>query len=299
MIRLDRSIETAIPDGSLAAPCSSCYDYFDSVEVNSLPLNVLDLDTFCQAITRFRSCSKSHVAYFLSVHPTVVARQVPSYGRLLASADLRSPDGAPLAALMRRSTRSARRVTSTDGFLAVCQRGVGEELRHFLVGGANEFVSTQLTQNLRTKFPGISIVGVEVPPFRPYTELELTDLASRIIESRADVVWIGIGAPKQEVLAYRLRALNSAAAIVTIGATFDFVAETKARAPQLVQRMGLEWLYRLGREPVRLWRRYLIGNSLFIYYVLMDGIQDRRLLRNTAGEPKAKVRDSETERGSP
>ena len=279
MIRLDRSIENAIPGDPPAAPCSSCSDHFDSVEVIGLSLNVLDLNSLCHAIAQFRSCTKSHVVHFLSVHPVVVARQMPSYWQLLANADLRSPDGAPLAGLMRLSARSARRVTSTDGFLAVCRWGVPEKLRHFLVGGANEYVSTQLSEKLSASIPGIAVVGVEVPPFRPYTDLELSELALRIIQSRADVVWVGIGAPRQEVLAHRLRTANSAAAIVTIGATFDFVAGTKARAPRLVQRLSLEWLYRLIREPVRLWRRYLIGNSLFVYYVLKDGLQHRTGLR--------------------
>jgi N-acetylglucosaminyldiphosphoundecaprenol N-acetyl-beta-D-mannosaminyltransferase len=284
MIQLERSVHSAIPEGASIGPCARCYASFQSVEINGSALGVLNIDSFCQAIARFRACSNSHVAHFLAVHPTVVARQVEAYGDLLGDADLLVPDGAPLAALMRISEPTARRVTSTDGFLAVCKYGVDEGLRHFFVGGADDHVSSELVQNLRAQFPGIEIAGAVVPPFRPYTDAELADLASEIIASGAHVVWVGIGAPKQEVLAHRLRILGAAPAIVTIGATFDFVAGTKARAPQFLRRLSREWLYRLATEPGRLWRRYLVGNSLFVYYVSVDALRTRRL-RTTKVRP--------------
>jgi N-acetylglucosaminyldiphosphoundecaprenol N-acetyl-beta-D-mannosaminyltransferase len=277
MMQLERSVQSAIPKGASIAPCALCNDAVQSVEINGSSLGVLNVDSFCQTIGRFRHCSNSHVALFLAVHPTVVARQVEAYGVLLGDADLLVPDGAPLAALMRISAPTARRVTSTDGFLAVCKYGIDEGLRHFFVGGADDHVSEELQKNLRSQFPGIEIAGAVVPPFRPYSDLELQDLAAQIIESKAYAVWIGIGAPKQEVLAHRLRILSAAPVIVTIGATFDFVAGTKPRAPRFIRRMSLEWLYRLATEPGRLWRRYLVGNSLFLYYVALDVIRTRRL----------------------
>jgi N-acetylglucosaminyldiphosphoundecaprenol N-acetyl-beta-D-mannosaminyltransferase len=277
VIQLERSVHSAIPEGASIAPCSSCADSVRSVEINGSALGVLDIDSFCQAIKRFRDCSNSHVAHFLAVHPTVVARQVPAYGELLGDADLLIPDGAPLAVLMRISAPTARRVTSTDGFLAVCKYGLDEGLRHFFVGGADDHVSSELLSNLRSRFQGIEIAGAVVPPFRPYTDPELQDLAAQIIASGADAVWIGIGAPKQEVLAHRLRILGAAPAIVTIGASFDFVAGTKTRAPRILRQLSLEWLYRLATEPGRLWRRYLVGNSLFLYYVALDAVRTRRV----------------------
>jgi N-acetylglucosaminyldiphosphoundecaprenol N-acetyl-beta-D-mannosaminyltransferase len=102
-------------------------------------------------------------------------------------------------------------------------------------------------------------------------------LTENIRASGATVLWIGLGAPKQDVLAHRLRALNAAPAIVCVGAAFDFVAGAKPRAPAFVRALGLEWLFRLMLEPRRLWRRYLFGNTQFVAGVLTD--EARRLRR--------------------
>ena len=216
--------------------------------------------------------------HFLAAHPTVVARQVPAYWNLLANGDLVVADGTPIALTMRTKDRRARRVTSTDGFLRVCADGLARDLRHYFVGGANDAVAAAIRKRLRASFPGIEIAGFEVPPFRPYDDAELSKLVASIRASEADVVWVGLGAPKQEVLSHRLRAAGAASAIVTIGATFDFVAGTKPRAPKLLRTFGLEWLFRVTLEPRRLWRRYLLGNAQFVAGVLTDGIDSNRHL---------------------
>ena len=116
-------------------------------------------------------------------------------------------------------------------------------------------------------------------------------LVASIVGSDADVVWVGLGAPKQEVLSHRLRAAKVAPAIVTIGATFDFVAGTKPRAPKLLRACGLEWLFRVTLEPRRLWRRYLVGNVQFVAGVLAEGIGGRKSV------PTLRVDRSSTYRG--
>lgn len=241
--------------------------------VNTVAFDVLTEDALSAAITQFRNCGGSHVVHFLAAHPTVVARQVPAYGELLGSGDLVVSDGTPIALTMRAKDRRARRITSTDGFLRVCSDGLSCGLRHYFVGGASDAVASAIRENLHAAFPCIEIVGFEVPPFRPYENDEFEKLVRSIKASHADVVWVGLGAPKQELLSHRLRTAQAAPAIVTIGATFDFVAGTKPRAPKLLRAFGLEWLFRVTLEPRRLWRRYLLGNVQFVAGVLTDGIR--------------------------
>jgi N-acetylglucosaminyldiphosphoundecaprenol N-acetyl-beta-D-mannosaminyltransferase len=270
---LEPALAEHLADVQWSGPCDCCAARRKLVTVNTVAFDVLTRDAFSAAITQFKDCGNSHVVHFLAAHPTVVAREVPAYRDLLRSGDLVVSDGTPIALTMRTKDRRARRITSTDGFLRVCSDGLLPGLRHYFVGGADNAVAAAIRENLQSSFPGIAIVGFEVPPFRPYEDEEFDELVSSIKASDADVVWVGLGAPKQEVLSHRLRTASAAPAIVTIGATFDFVAGTKPRAPRLLRALGLEWLFRVTLEPRRLWRRYLLGNVQFVAGVLTDGIR--------------------------
>jgi N-acetylglucosaminyldiphosphoundecaprenol N-acetyl-beta-D-mannosaminyltransferase len=274
-------LETAVSGVDVLAPCPRCDETRRRLTVNSVAFDVLDPDRFSRACEGFVTCGAAHVVHFLAVHPTVAARQVPAFRTLLNNADLVVSDGAPIAALMRTRDRSARRVTSTEGFLRLCAASGERRLRHFFVGGASEAVSAALESELKRQFSELEIVGRVVPPFRPYTGDEVAELADAIRASGADVVWVGIGAPRQEVLAHRLRKLGAAPVIACIGATFDFVAGTKRRAPAWMRAVGFEWLYRFVQEPRRLWRRYLVGNTRFVGAVVCEG-----LLRLTHPRPR-------------
>lgn len=267
---LEPGFDARLADAQWIGPCEVCAANRTTVEVNTVDFDVLDEDTFSAAIARFVACGNSHVVNFLAAHPTVVARQVPRYREILHNADLLVADGTPIALTMRLTNPRARRVTGADGFLRVCSDGVPRGLRHYFVGGANEEVAHNLRRNLEAMFPEISIVGFKVPPFRPYEPDELDELIASMKDAEADVVWVGLGAPKQEVLAHRLRIGGGAPAILTIGAIFDFASGTKARAPKLLRTLGLEWLFRFVQEPRRLWRRYLLGNAQFVMGVLKD-----------------------------
>lgn len=270
---LEPALAEHLADVQWARPCDRCAVKRNLVTVNTVAFDVLTKDAFSAAIAQFKECGNSHVVHFLAAHPTVVARQVPAYRDLLGSGDLVVSDGTPIALTMRAQDRRARRITSTDGFFRVCSDGLSRGFRHYFVGGANDAVADAIRENLQASFPRIEIVGFEVPPFRPYEDDEFDALVSSIKASNADVVWVGVGAPKQEVLSHRLRTANAAPAIVTIGATFDFVAGTKRRAPRLLRAFGLEWLFRVTLEPRRLWRRYLLGNAQFVAGVLRDGLR--------------------------
>ena len=136
--------------------------------------------------------------------------------------------------------------------------------RFYLYGGRNPGALAQLARTLRLRHPGLQIVGGHVPPFRPLTEAEEEAVAADIERCRADVVWVGIGVPKQEKWMAALRDRLDAPVLVGVGAAFDFHAGLVPQAPDRLQRYGLEWLFRLVQEPRRLWRRYLRYNPRFV-----------------------------------
>ena len=187
----------------------------------------------------------------------------PAHADRVDSGDLNLPDGMPLVWLGKRfGLPITNRVYGPDLMSQILDQGRSSGLRHYLYGTTAETLS-QLQDCIETRFPGAQIVGSEAPPFRPSTRIEEQAVAVRMRDSQADVVWIGLGTPQQDELVHRLRP-ELAAVLIPVGAAFDFLAGNKSQAPKWMQQRGLEWLFRLCSEPQRLWRRYLIGNLVFI-----------------------------------
>jgi N-acetylglucosaminyldiphosphoundecaprenol N-acetyl-beta-D-mannosaminyltransferase len=156
------------------------------------------------------------------------------------------------------------RVYGPDLMDRACARAAASGQRFYLYGGRNQGALAQLARNLRLRHPGLQIVGGHCPPFRPLTAAEETAIARDIDRSGADVVWVGIGVPKQEKWMAAMRERLVAPVLVGVGAAFDFHAGLIPQAPARMQQLGLEWLYRLVQEPGRLWRRYLRYNPRFV-----------------------------------
>jgi N-acetylglucosaminyldiphosphoundecaprenol N-acetyl-beta-D-mannosaminyltransferase len=174
------------------------------------------------------------------------------------------PDGRPVSwvSRLRRDRPALRQVRGPQFMLDVCEAGVGPGVRHFLLGGAPE-VLERLEAALRERFPGIGIVGSFSPPFREPSQAELAERDAMIVASGAQIVWVGLGTPKQDREVVRL-ARSTGLIAVAVGAAFDYAAGTLREAPEWMRTAGFEWLFRLLMEPRRLWRRYLIGNIGFI-----------------------------------
>jgi len=151
-------------------------------------------------------------------------------------------------------------------------------IRHYFYGGAPG-VAELLEERLADRFPGVTFVGRYTPPFRPLTEDEEDEVVARINASGADIVWVGLSTPRQEVWMARMRKRLRAPVLIGVGAAFDFHAGLKPQAPRLMQVLALEWLFRLCTEPRRLWRRYLYNNPRFIYYLMQEMIWYRRRMR--------------------
>jgi N-acetylglucosaminyldiphosphoundecaprenol N-acetyl-beta-D-mannosaminyltransferase len=205
--------------------------------------------------------------------------------RAFSNADLVLADGAPVAlAASLNAGHAQERVCGPDLMLEACQQGLVLGWRHYIYGG-KEGVAEALATKLRQAFPGLQIAGTECPPFRSLSDAEISETAQRISASGADIVWVGLGCPKQDVWMHRICPFLSGSVMVGVGAAFDFHSGSVQRAPKWMRRSGLEWLHRLASEPRRLWHRYLVLAPRFIARVLAPSIGEalrRRLALGTA-----------------
>jgi N-acetylglucosaminyldiphosphoundecaprenol N-acetyl-beta-D-mannosaminyltransferase len=200
-----------------------------------------------------------------AVHVLMVSRHDPETRAALRGASLVVPDGRPLVwALNLLGAQLADRVYGPELTVRYCRRAAERGHRVWLYGGATQAALEELQGVLAARFPGIRVAGGLSPPHRPLTETEERELAERIDADAPDLVWVGIGAPKQERWMARMRPLLEAPVLVGVGAAFDFIAGRKRQAPPWMQRRGLEWVFRLSQDPVRLAPRYLRYNPAFV-----------------------------------
>ncbi len=218
----------------------------------------------------------------LAVHGLMTGVLDPQFRFRLNQFDLVTPDGQPVRWALRflHGVRLPDRVYGPSLTLRLCevaaQRGIGV---YFYGSEANTLEALQT--KLQARFPALRICA-EPSRFRRLTALEQEQLAERIDASGARIVFVGLGCPRQEIWAYEYRD-RLKMPVIAVGAAFDFISEKKSQAPGWMQARGLEWLFRLGNEPGRLWRRYLLLNP---YYLLLIAAQKLRLRRfDTAGTP--------------
>lgn len=231
-----------------------------------------------------RPATGPRTVFATTVHGLIEAWRDDSFRAVLDMADIVTADGMPLVWLGRaRTGRNLERVCGPDLMLAVCEATSAAPVRHFFYGGAPG-VAERLAALLGRRFAGLRVAGWYSPPFRALTDDERRGVVSLINESGADVIWVGLGNPKQERWATETRSALQAKVVLTVGAAFDFHAGIVARAPAFLQRAGLEWAFRLWQEPRRLWRRYLVYNPLFVALVLAESIG---VWRPPVGDPKS------------
>ncbi len=204
------------------------------------------------------------------MHGVTEAQKDEHLLKVLNSADLVVPDGMPLVWLARRrGIPLERRVYGPELMETFC-RDTGGSYRHFLYGGSPG-VAEKLSHVMQDRF-GVKVAGILCPPFRPLAPEEDKEVIEVINRSEADIIWIGLSTPKQESWMYEHRESLKVPVAVGVGAAFDFLSGTKTSAPRWMQENGLEWLFRLIKEPRRLWPRYLFGGSRFIYLVARESL---------------------------
>jgi N-acetylglucosaminyldiphosphoundecaprenol N-acetyl-beta-D-mannosaminyltransferase len=236
-----------------------------TVEIVGVPLSVIDYDQTLRWVDAMVAERRRGYICVCNVHTVMASQEDPALRAALMGSSLNVPDGQPLVWAMNALGQSLRdRVYGPELMTRACARAAVTGQRFYLYGGRDQDALIQLGQSLRRRFPGINIVGGWAPPFRPLTEEERTAIAEDINASEADVVWVGIGVPRQEKWMTSLRPYLDAPVLVGVGAAFDFLAGLVPQAPPWIQKRGLEWAYRLAQEPRRLWRRYLRYNPRFV-----------------------------------
>lgn len=204
-----------------------------------------------------------------NVHTTVMAYENAEYRNIQNSAFIALPDGRPLSFVQRlRGYKEAEQVSGPDLMPALWSATENTEISHYFYGSSEETIKA-LEINLRKKYPKLKIAGMEAPPFRPLTKEEDEEAVRRINESGASILWVGLGAPKQEEWMYQHKDKINCL-MFGVGAGFDFHAGTVKRAPMWMRNHYLEWLYRLTQDPKRLWKRYVNTNGKFILLSVKD-----------------------------
>jgi N-acetylglucosaminyldiphosphoundecaprenol N-acetyl-beta-D-mannosaminyltransferase len=229
--------------------------------VCSVPITVLDASAAATRIVRDAVEGRSCQVHLCNAFTLSLVDQDDELRTALTHADLNLADGVPVA-MMGRKQGMQGPVRGSELVSKVATMG-SSDVRHYLYGG-KDGVADQMADQLRRQVPGLEVVGTETPPFTPITDEHLDGLVQRVRDSGANLLWIGLGTPRQDYLVHRL-ADRLPMPIIPVGAAFDFWSGAVREAPRFVQGTGLEWLYRLAAEPRRLWRRYLIGNPRFLF----------------------------------
>ena len=236
-----------------------------TTDVLGVPLALTDYERTMDWIDATIARGEQGYICVAATHTVVACQDDPELRDAVMKSSLTVPDGQPLVWAMNAIGEHLEdRVYGPELMARYCERSALTGARMFLYGGRNQGALVQLALNLRQRYPGLKIVGGYSPPFRSLEEEEEDAIVEEINRSRADVVWVGIGVPKQEKWMAAMRDRLDAPVLVGVGAAFDFHAGLVPQAPLWVQSSGLEWAYRLAHEPRRLWRRYAEYNPRFI-----------------------------------
>lgn len=251
------------------------------VSVAHVPLANLNPEQAAHLIASLAARSAPVDVHFVNAYTISLVDSHRELYDVIAGAGLNLADGKSVTWAARWVTgRPLEQVRGPDLFERVLSIGAEYDLRHFLLGGAPETL-TVLQGAIAKRHPTATVAGSLSPPFRALSEEDLTIQDAQIRQSGANIVWVGLGTPKQDFVVARLASTLNITA-VAVGAAFDFSAGNLRRAPEWMSRTGLEWVFRFAMEPRRLWRRYTVGNARFLRAILRSALQGRSGER---GEP--------------
>jgi len=243
-----------------------------SARVNILGVSVsaVDLTKAVFTIASWIDNKNLHSITLCNVYTVMECFYNPELRKLVNKSGLVVPDGMPLVWLSRYfGYRETGRVYGPDLMDAMCKYSLVKGYRHYFYGGAAG-VASELARVLATRYPGLQIAGEYSPPFRKIGEMEAQKVIENINDANPDIVWVGLGTPKQDYWVAGHRSRLRAPVLIPVGAAFDFFTGRISQAPKWMQNHGLEWLFRLAAEPRRLAYRYLLYNPLFIFHVCLQ-----------------------------
>jgi len=263
---------SAAPEQPLAAPG----DDVQRREILGIPIAMIDYDRAMRVMDEMVDTRHRGWVCAAAVHSVMVAQDDLLMKRALTEAVITVPDGMPIVwAANTLGEHLPNRVYGPELMRRYCNRSVEQGHRVWLYGGRDQGALVQLALNLRRKHPGIRIVGGYSPPFRSLTPEEDDAIAKQINDAKPDVLWVGIGVPKQEKWMVRMRPRLEVPVMCAVGAAFDFHAGRVSQAPRWMQERGLEWTYRIAQEPRRLLPRYLYTNPRFMLELTRQYARER------------------------
>lgn len=247
----------------------------EKFDILNVKISATNMNEACAAI---ENSIKRNDKGYVCVCPVSTIMECQADRKVLDSVNaafLATPDGMPVVWLGRlKGRKNISRVYGPDLLLRICQISEQKGYRNYFYGSTPE-VLEKLLDNLKKKFPDLAISGGYSPPFGKLSAEEDEKNIEMLNAADSDIIWVGLGSPKQDLWMNRHKGLLDSPVMIGVGAAFDFIAGTKKQAPTWMQRVGLEWFFRLISEPRRLWKRYLVGNSLFLFLVFRDFLLGR------------------------
>lgn len=233
-------------------------------------ISAIDMDDACSLI---EDAVLRKLKKYVCVCPVSTIMECKKDKRVFASvnaADLVTPDGMPTVWIGKLlGHKNISRVYGPELVQEICGISAKKGYKNYFFGSSPD-VLNKLKERLSQEYPGLMISGIFSPPFRQPTMEEDNRIVNDVNGSNPDILWVGLGSPKQDLWMHEHRQRINAPVMIGVGAAFDFLAGTKPQAPRWIRNYGFEWLFRLVTEPRRLWRRYLIDNSLFLYYLSIE-----------------------------
>jgi N-acetylglucosaminyldiphosphoundecaprenol N-acetyl-beta-D-mannosaminyltransferase len=236
------------------------------------PIHIGTYKDFLREIIQLAASGTNSYVCVANVHVLIEAYRNPSYASISRNADLVAPDGMPLTwALRLLYNIRQERVAGMDLLPDLLKEAEIKEVPVFFYGGTEQMLSSTKI-HIAKKYPGLTLSGLYSPPFRQLTEVENDNICDIINTSGAKLIFVALGCPKQEKWMASMKGKVNAT-MIGIGAAVPVMVKQRKRAPKWMQKNGLEWMYRVVQEPRRLWKRYLLTNSMFIYLLLKEELR--------------------------
>jgi N-acetylglucosaminyldiphosphoundecaprenol N-acetyl-beta-D-mannosaminyltransferase len=259
---------------------SASHEYADVLGVR---VSAVNMDQSIELAERWIAAGNPGYVCVTGVHGVMEAQRDPELRRILNRAAINLPDGMPMTWVGRLQGRTAMdRVFGPDFMAEMCRVSVERGYRNFLYGG-KPGVAERLRDALQQRFPGLEVVGTYTPPFRPLNAQEERELLVQVAQARPHILWVGLSTPRQEKFMARFVDRLHVPLLVGVGAAFDFHTGGIRDCSRWIKRAGLQWLHRLLQDPRRLWKRYLINNSSFVWRITcrLLGLGGRTILAET------------------
>ena len=241
----------------------------ERVKIIGVPISAVNMESCIDNIFTDMKQIKGDYICVSNVHTTVMAHDNPEYMKVQSESYMSVPDGKPLSVVGKKKYPEMDRVTGPDLMRRIFEESKTKNLKHFFYGNTQENLDT-LVNVLKQEYPWLDIAGYEPSVFRDMTPEEESELVERINATNPDFVWVALGAPRQEIFCAKMKGRINGI-MVGVGGAFNVLAHIVPEAPQWMQNLSLEWLYRLMQEPKRLFKRYLVTNTKFLWLLFTKG----------------------------